>query len=304
MKQTSIFTVCLVLIIGFLLSACQGQSPLSFLRPTETPLPPTATAPLAPTATVTVTPTITPTFAPTATVTPSKMTIPAGSVTAPILLYHHVSTNSDTQDSRYNIPPEKFEEQMKWLFDNGYQTITISELADLIYEGGEIPQRPVVITFDDGNIDNYNNAFPILKKYGFVATFYIVQIYMNGRDMISTDQVKDLIKNGWEIGSHSKTHESLPSVSEELLPEEIRMSKINLEEKLGVPINSFAYPYGEINENVVRLTSRYGYKSAVGLGESITHTMQSIFYLQRIEIENDFSMETFISKLPWSGPIQ
>jgi len=220
------------------------------------------------------------------------------------LLYHHVSTNSDTQDSRYNIPPEKFEEQIKWLFDNGYQTINISDLANLIYNGGEIPQRPVVITFDDGNIDNYSNALPILKKYGFVATFYIVETYINGAEMISTDQVKELIQNGWEIGSHSSTHPHLPNISEDLLAGEIRMSKLGLEEKLGVPVNSFAYPFGEINDNIIRLTSSYGYKSAVGLGNTSTHSMQSIFYLSRIEIENDFSMETFISKLPWSGPLQ
>lgn len=304
MKLRALLMTGMILILLLVLSACKGQTPLSFLRPSETPLPPTATTTLAPTATVTATPTITPTSAPTATATPSKITIPAGSVTAPILLYHHVSTNSDTQDSRYNIPPEKFEEQMKWLFDNGYQTINISELANLIYNGGEIPQRPVVITFDDGNIDNYNNALPILKKYGFVATFFVVETYVNGTDMISTDQVKELIQNGWEIGSHSKTHPHLPNISEDLLAGEIRMSKLGLEEKLGVPINTFAYPFGEINDNIIRLISSYGYKSAVGLGNSVTHTMQSIFYLQRIEIENDYSMDVFISKLPWSGPLQ
>ncbi|MHB8089922.1 MAG: hypothetical protein ACYDH2_16920, partial [Anaerolineaceae bacterium] len=119
MKLRALLMTGMILILLLGLSACKGQSPLSFLRPSETPLPLTATATLAPTATVTATPTITPTSAPTATATPSKITIPAGSVTAPILLYHHVSTNSDTQDSRYNIPPEKFEEQIKWLFDNG-----------------------------------------------------------------------------------------------------------------------------------------------------------------------------------------
>ncbi len=304
MKLRTTITACLILILLLGITACQGQSPLSFLRPSETPLPPTITATFAPTATETATPTITPTLAPTATATPLKISIPAGSVTAPILLYHHVSTNSETQNSRYNIPPEKFEEQIKWLFDNGYQTITVSELANLIYSGGEIPQRPVVITFDDGNIDNYNNAFPILKKYGFVATFYVVQTYINGEGMISTDQLKEMAHAGWEIGSHSKTHARLPAISEELLPEEIRMSKLNLEEKLGVSINSFAYPYGEINENVIRLTSRFGYKSAVGLGSKYTHSANSIFYLDRIEIQNDYSMEQFISLLPWSGPLQ
>jgi len=304
MKLRTLLTTTLIFTLLIGVSACQGASPLSFLRPSETPLPPTATATPAPTATQTATPTITPTSAPTATPTPAKITIPAGSVTAPILLYHHVSTDGNTQDSRYNIPPEKFEEQIKWLFENSYQTINVSDLANLIYNGGEIPQRPVIITFDDGNEDVYKEAYPILKKYGFVATFYVVQTYVNGRDMVTTDQLKELIKNGWEIGSHSKNHVSLPSISEDLLPEEIRISKLNLEDKLGVPINSFAYPFGEINENVVRLTSNYGYKSAVGLGASVTHGINSIFYLDRIEIQNDYPMDQFISLMPWSGPLQ
>ncbi len=303
MKLRRLLTAGLIISVLLGVTACQGRSPLSFLRPTETPLPPTATATALPTATETATPTITPTLAPTATSTPSRVVIPAGSVTAPILLYHHVSTNNDTQDSRYNIPPEKFEEQIKWLYDNHYQTINVSDLANLIYNGGEIPQRPVVITFDDGNIDVFNNAYPILKKYGFVATFYVVQIYVNGKDMVSTDQLKELYKNGWEIGSHSKTHAHLPGVSEDLLPDEIRLSKLNLEEKLGVPINSFAYPFGEINDNIIRLTSSYGYKSAVGLGNELAHGMNSIFYLSRIEVQNDFSLDQFIRLLPWSGPL-
>jgi peptidoglycan/xylan/chitin deacetylase (PgdA/CDA1 family) len=304
MKLRTIVTINLGIMILFGFTACQGTSPLGFLHPSETPLPPTVTATPAPTATATETPTITPTLAPTATATPSRIAIPAGAVTAPILLYHHISNSTDTQDSRYNIPPEKFEEQIKWLYDNGYQTINVSELANLIYHGGEIPQRPVIITFDDGNIDIYNDAYPILKKYGFVATFYVVQTYVNGKDMISTDQLKELINNGWEIGSHSKTHAHLPAISEDELPDEIRMSKLNLEEKLGVKINSFAYPFGEINDNIIRLTSNFGYKSAVGLGNSVTHSLNSIFYLARIEIQNDYSMEKFISLLPWSGPMQ
>lgn len=302
MKLRTKLITCLIVILTLSLTGCQEQSPLSFLRPTETALPPTATVTLAPTATVTATPTITPTLAPSATPTPSRVTIPAGSVTAPILLYHHVSNESETQDSQYNVTPEIFESQMQWLFDNGYQTITIDDLYKLIYDGGEIPQRPVVITFDDGNFDIYNNAFPILRKFGYVATFYVVESYINGQDMITTDQLKELIQNGWQIGSHSKTHVHLPFEGVDLA-DELRMSKLEMEEKLGVPINSIAYPFGEINEDVIRLTYSYGYKSGVGLGVSVTHARNSIYYLSRIEIKNYFSMEEYKAFFPWSGPL-
>jgi peptidoglycan/xylan/chitin deacetylase (PgdA/CDA1 family) len=231
------------------------------------------------------------------------VTIPAGNVTAPILLYHHVTDASDKLESRYNVNPEKFEEQMKWLYDNGYQTITVTALADLMRNGGEIPQRPVLITFDDGNLDNYQYAYPILKKYGFVATLYMVDNYINGKDMISSDQLKELIQNGWEIGSHGRSHTKLTAEGVDLA-DEIRLSKLDMEEKLGVTINSFAYPFGEINDEVIRLTVSYGFTSAVGLGVANSHTMNSIYYLDRIEIYNEYSMEKFISFFPWSGPIQ
>jgi peptidoglycan/xylan/chitin deacetylase (PgdA/CDA1 family) len=290
------------LILLFFTSACQktGQTGFFLIKPTLTSTPTvtaTATATLTPTATATSTstPTITPTP------TPVFITVEKGKVTVPILLYHHVTTALD--GSRYNIDPAIFDEQMKWLRDNQYTTITVSEVASLILNGGEMPRRPVVITFDDGNIDVYQNAYPILEKYGLTATFYIVDRYLNGKDMISTTQVKELIQKGWEIGSHSKYHTDLMSPSADL-ETEIRLSKLEMQERLGITINSFAYPFGSANEQVIDKTIRSGYTSAVGLGESITHGYFDIFYLNRIEIQADYSMEKFISLLPWSGQIQ
>jgi len=298
-RTRSLIAFSLILLVA--ISACQSVSPFGFLKSTETPIPPTSTATPNPTATITATPTITPTVTVTNTPTLPIITIPAGEVTVPILLYHHVST--DKADSRYNIDPGKFEQQMQWLYDNGYQTITISELVNLIYNGGEIPLRPVVITFDDGNLNNFVNAYPIMKKFGFVGTFYVVQRYVDSDDtMVSTDQLMQLIQNGWEIGSHSKTHAHLTFDGVDLV-EEIRMSKLNLEKKLGVTIHSFAYPFGEINEDVIRLTSSYGYSSGVGLGESQTHSRFSVYYLSRIEIRNEYSMEQFEAYFPWKGPL-
>ena len=269
--------------------------PMAAATPTPVEVPPTAT--IAPTATMEPTPTITPTPAPTQTPTPRLLNIPAGPVTAPVLLYHHVTTAME--DSRYNVDPQKFEEQMHWLFENGYQTITVSQLVDLIYNGGQVPERPVVITIDDGNADIYSTAYPILQKYGFVATFYVVKSYINGEDMVTTDQLKELAQAGWEIGSHSKTHAHLPAPGVDLA-EEIRMSKLDLEDMLGVKVNSFAYPFGEINDEVIRLTSAYGYTSGMGLTESVVHDLNSIFYLSRIEIQSDYDLQKFISLMPWS----
>ena len=301
MKNYAKLTTVTIVLLFFISGCGTASQPGFFLfKPTSTTTPTeTTTATVTPTATFTVTPSPTPTITPTP--TPAFITVEKGNVTVPILLYHHVDEKLD--GSRYNIDPAVFDQQMKWLYDNQYTTITISQVASLILDGGQMPRRPVVITFDDGNIDVFTNAYPILDKYGFVGTFYIVDRYLNGKDMISTDQVKELIQKGWEIGSHSKYHTDLLSAGADL-ETEIRLSKLDLGERLGVTINSFAYPFGSADSTVINKTIRSGYTSAVGLGESITHGRMDVFYLNRIEIQSGYDMDKFISLLPWSGPTQ
>lgn len=299
-KFTTTFLVALFFLFSFSSCLKTGQAGFFLGKPTLTTTPTiTATTTSTPTLTATATSTSTPTITPTP--TPAFITVEKGKITVPILLYHHITTALD--GSRYNVNPAIFDEQMKWLYDNHYTTISVSQVASLIINGGQMPLRPVVITFDDGNIDVYQNAYPILDKYGFTATFYIVDRYLNGKDMISTAQVKELIQKGWEIGSHSKYHTDLMSVGADL-ETEIRQSKLDLQERLGITINSFAYPFGLANEQVIDKTIRSGYTSAVGLGEATTHGYYDIFYLNRIEIQADYTMEKFINLLPWSGPIQ
>jgi len=283
------------------LSGCQSNLSGNLFphTPTPTPVPASPTPTPTQTATETQTPTPSPTATETLTPTPAFKTVPAGPVEVPILLYHHIS--SVIHYSRYNVDPAVFEEQIKWLSDNGYVTISISDLATLILDGGQIPLHPVIISFDDGDMDVYQNAFPILKKYGFTATFYVVENYIGGKDMVTLNELTDLIQNGWEIGSHSKNHIALTTSGLDLA-NEIYYSKVDLQNKLGVTINTFAYPFGEINPNIIDKTVNYGYTSAVGLGESIIHDRFSLFYLTRIEIRNAYGMDKFISYFPWRKP--
>ena len=113
-------------------------------------------------------------------------------------------------------------------------------------------------------------------------------------------ELQGLAAAGWEIGSHSMTHAPLPE-NHDKLQEEIRQSKLKLEAALGIPVNTFAYPFGEIDEYVVTKTVNFGYDTAVGLGSSWQHSLNSLFYLSRIEIENSYNMQKFASVLPWSG---
>lgn len=222
--------------------------------------------------------------------------IPAGSVTVPILLYHHVS---DTIQSQYSVTTTALEEQMRWLYDNNYRSITISELARLVREGGSIPARPIVITFDDGYLDLYQNAYPILRQFGFTATAFIIANTVDTRGNLSSEQLRELIRQGWEIGSHSMHHTDLTlGIGWQ---EEIITSKTYLEDKLGVEILTFAYPYGLADSAVMDYTYNAGYTSAAGLGSSVTHERSTLYYLSRKEIKSWYTLDFFEKFLPWSN---
>lgn len=261
--------------------------------PSSTPEP-TPTAFLPPTATLTPDWTATPTRAPTL----EPVTIPPGTAIAPILLYHHI--NSNGSDSRYYVEPAMFEQQMRWLYEHGYQTITVTELVRVIREGGVIPARPVIITFDDGNLDVYQNAFPVMQEYGFVGVFYIVGNRLTAQDFVTAEQLLEMVASGWEIGSHSATHANLVE-RHDLVKSEAYDSKSNLESALGIPINTFAYPFGRTDELVTDHIFSYGYLGAVGLGTSCTHTKNTLYYLSREEIRFEYTMEQFIALLPWQN---
>lgn len=273
-------------------------SPTPFQAMTNTPIviPPSYT----PTATDTSTPTNTPlpTDTPSPTSTQDTEWNPGGQVTAPILLYHHIS--NDGNGNRYYVSTDTFRSQMEALRDWGYTTITVSKLVDVLINGGELPSKPVVITFDDGNLDVYQNAFPIMHELGFVGTTYIVGDRLQSKYFVDVNQLQEMAADGWEIGSHSMTHTDL-TTNHSIANYEMRQSLLALEEATGESISSFAYPYGKTDEFVSMKVSEYGYSSGMGLGSRYQHSLETLFYLSRMEIQGDYDMTKFTSLLPWSG---
>jgi peptidoglycan/xylan/chitin deacetylase (PgdA/CDA1 family) len=223
---------------------------------------------------------------------------PAGHVTAPILLYHHVSDAGN--GNRYYVTLDDFRAQMEALRDWGYTTITVSDLVDVLVNGGELPNRPVVITFDDGNVDVYQYAFPIMHEMGFVGTTYIVANRLASNLYVNAEQLQELANDGWEIGSHSMSHPDL-TLDYSIVRFEVLQSRLTLEDATGEPINTFAYPYGKTDEFITDKVSEYGYQAAMGLGSSWEHTLGTLFYLSRIEVQGGYSLSTFAAILPWSG---
>lgn len=274
-----------------------------FQAMTNTPmvLPPTytPTATFTPSATFTPLPTDTPTptETPPATATPEMEWHPSGDVIAPILLYHHVSDAG--MGNRYYVSIDNFKAQMEALRDWGYTTITPSQLSDVLINGGELPNRPVVITFDDGNLDVYQYAFPIMREMGFVGAFYIVANRLQSSYYVTADQIMEMASAGWEIGNHGMSHSDL-TLDYSTIYYEMVQSRIDLQAATGLDINTFAYAYGKTDEFVTGKVSEYGYRAAMGLGMSSEHTWGTLFYLARKEVQGGYSLSSFASLLPWS----
>lgn len=274
------------------------------LPATQTPLKPfvsTSTPVINPTALETSTPENSPTpdFTPTPEFTPTWSFHPSGSVIAPILLYHRVSEGTA---SRYRLSPTAFRQQMAKLAEWGYTSVTISQLVDAIATGSKLPAKPVVISFDDGYRDLYEVVFPIMQEYGFVGTAYIIMRTLDTQGEIQSSELKEMAAAGWEIGSHSYSHNILEK-STLGYQKEFEGSRQALEEKIGVKIRTFSYPYGDAAYSIRRLAAKYGYDAAVGLGTFYEHTSADLYYLSRIEIQSDYDLGKFASLLPWSSSV-
>jgi peptidoglycan/xylan/chitin deacetylase (PgdA/CDA1 family) len=204
--------------------------------------------------------------------------------------------------SRYNVTADRFEAELAVLERLGYHSVGVSQIAAALGPAkARLPERPIAISFDDGGVDQYQEVFPLLMKYRLVGTFYIPSTYPGGDQTISWDQLAEMAAAGMEIGSHSRTHIDLSKADEEKAWEEIRMSKVELEKRLRVRVDTFAYPFGGFSPELAKLVDRAGYLGGAGLGPSPVQSRASLFYLSRIEVRGDEPLADFVQLLPWRG---
>ena len=182
----------------------------------------------------------------------------------------------------------------------GYSTISIKQLVNHINRGHILPPRPIVISFDDGYQDVYKNAYPIMERYGFTGTVYIVANRLESEGFLNKVQLQQLLDSGWEVGSHSMTHADLTQ-NHGLVRTEILQSRLDLDKALGIKVFSFAYPFGSLDWYISSKVLDYGYRAAVGVGNLSVHTSGTVYNLSRREVQGDADLEAFIELLPWSG---
>ena len=205
--------------------------------------------------------------------------------TVPILTYHNVSA-SYSPLLLNNVTPKSFDHQMKFLYKHGYHVISLHDFVKGHRRGLAFQRNTVVITFDDGYEDSYANAYPILKKFDFSATAFVITDKIGTPGFLTWAQVKEMDDNDFSVEAHTRTHAYLPDLSLEAAREEIVGSKRILEQKLGHKIKHFAYPSGGFTEETQTLVKQAGYKAAFTTNRGRDIFNRDMYALRRIRPKN------------------
>lgn len=225
-----------------------------------------------------------------------------------VLMYHRVD-----KVNGYNqlvVTPEAFDQQMDYLANHGYETISLAQLLSARQTQNTLPLRPIIITFDDGFQDVYRNAFPALERRGFKATIFPVSQWVHDRaslgltnpqqgkfSYLSWEEIGEMAAYGYEIGSHTRTHPLLPTLSSEQAWEEISISKREIEERLCQAVHFFCYPRGAFNEKHIDMVQRAGFKGACSTMPGPNGPTTDPFALKRTEISPRDDIYDFHRKL-------
>ena len=229
---------------------------------------------------------------------PVTLSVPAGPhLTVPILYYHYIRTIQPSAQNllsfNLSIPPALFAQQMALLAVEGAHPITLAALMEALAGKRGLPPRPVVLTFDDGYADFATVAEPVLARYGFVATDFVVSGFVNKPRYMTAAQILSMEAAGMVIGSHTVHHVDLAAVPPAAAWLEIANGKNALEKLLGHSVLDFAYPYGGFNAVVAQLVEQAGFRDAVTtLGGSL-QSLNGRFELHRTEIGGAPSLATF-----------
>lgn len=232
------------------------------------------------------------TVLPSPSLTPKLEQIDPENFYAPILLYHHIALKRP--QNSYYVSPAVFAEQMKWLQENDYHIVSLDDFYQAALGDGELPSKPVVITFDDSTKDQYQNGFPILKKYGVTATFFI-KLNNIGEGGMTWGMLREMVHSGMTLGSHSVNHDNMAQMDSETLAYEFEKSKSVIEKETGVPVKYFAYPGGAYNSTTVAYAKYAGYLAAMATRHKVWHKIErtnDLYTLARIHIDDE--MPTFI----------
>ena len=215
----------------------------------------------------------------------------------PVLMYHEIADEATSPD-KMAVAPEVFGEQMAYLREAGFTSLTAGELAGILARGGTgLPARPVVLTFDDGYGDFYDHALPLLKQNALTATIFQTTGWVGLTDkvkrMMNWRELAEVAECGIEVGAHTYRHPQLDQVSDKDLHEELTGPKHALEDKLGIEVPGLAYPYGYSNARVREVARETGYTYAYSVSNALTTGGANPFALPRLTVDRATTMAEF-----------
>jgi peptidoglycan/xylan/chitin deacetylase (PgdA/CDA1 family) len=226
----------------------------------------------------------------------------------PILMYHYVSEpppGSDIYRVDLSVAPDAFRQQMAHLRDSGYTPVDLYDLSTAIVAHTELPEKPIIITFDDGYLDNYENAFPVLQEFGFKGTFFVVTEFIDsGREGYMTwEMIEEMSRAGHRIESHSRTHPDLTTKSRDGLIWEILGSQETLTAHIGYKPRYFCYPGGTYNDETIRILKELDFWGAVTTENGTWHGFNDRFEWRRVRMRNSTTIQEFSRLIDLEGTI-
>lgn len=233
----------------------------------------------------------------------------------PILMYHSIDDASAPGFRRFAVSPATFETHLRFMSENDYHTLTVSQLIEALDGRRDMPAKPVVLTFDDGFADFYESALPRLTVFDQTATLYVVSgavggtstwlagLGEGGRPMVTWSELAEIRQAGIEIGAHTVTHAALDLLPLAKAREEIATSRRDLEDRLGVAVQSFAYPFGYQNADVRGIVKNEGYSSACAVRYAMSSTDDDRYALSRHIALDSWDEESLAAVLTGRPPL-
>lgn len=207
----------------------------------------------------------------------------------PVLMFHSIST---IPGNTLGVPVKQFTEEIEWLHQQNYHSLSLEEFYQALANKALLPENPILITFDDGYLDNYSAAWPILRQYGFRATFFVI-LNSVGLGMMNWDQLHDLARQRNSLGSHTVHHYDLSTLSSKQQKDELSLSKKGLENDLGINVQALCFPSGRYNKTTLELMPTLGYQLGFTTKTGKVHLGDDLLTLKRLRISGGMSLTTF-----------
>lgn len=233
--------------------------------------------------------------------TPTPIVLP-NEAQVPILMYHYVSElppDADRYRRDLTVVPKRFEAQLQYLDEAGYHPITLTDLYLHLTQGYPLPEKSIILTFDDGYRDAYEVVFPLLLEYGFPGTFFVLATpaHFESSNYLTWAQMKEMSDAGMDIQAHGRDHVDLRGRSYDYLVYQTLGIQEAIQQHTGQTARFFCYPAGKRDADVIAVLESAGYWGAVTTEWGITHTQENIFEMPRLRVPGGNTLDGFMEKL-------